>query len=145
MSHARTSIRKAVVAALQATATAGGNVIDGRTDKLTPQDLPALKVSVREQVEPMGSIGRFEQRNVDIFVQIFARNSEFVSDTLDDVSAEVELAVVGAGTLGGVVKGAPAFVSYEPLFAPGDAPLGEAVMRFTAMYVTQAGQPGVNL
>lgn len=145
MTHARTQIRNAVAAALATTATAGANVFASRTDALSPEELPALLVETGSEQIEHDDFGRYQTRRVEIFVRAVARAGVGVDAVVDGIAAEVETAIQAAGSLGGLIKGAAQLVGIDTYFAGADSPTGESVLRYAALYLTQAGQPGTTL
>ena len=104
MAHARESIRKAVVAAVTGLATTGTNVINWRLHAVSGDDLPQLAVMVGGGGEAVTDAieGKYSDGEIrDIAVTIEARVAQagtsttvIALDTLDDICAEVEVAMM---------------------------------------------------
>jgi hypothetical protein len=142
--HARQQIREAVATALTGLTTTGTRVYQSR---MLPTDaLPCLLIETNgEEIERMGGLGATQQRRLQIAVRGFAKASANVDDTLDAIALEVETALETAGTLGSKIKGYINLDAVETEFDELEKPVGVVSLRYSAIYVTQAGSPGVIL
>jgi len=147
MAHARTAIRSAIVTALTGLTTTGTNVFGERafpTDKL-----PCLQVITGDEPEIVESLNSSPilERHLHLLVRCIAKAKMPTLDiTLDNMLAEVEIALNSAGTLSNKVKdiSAPKSIEYG-----GDdtleQPVAIAQMTFEVIYFTKAGTPGTSI
>lgn len=140
--HARTQIRTALAAAVTGLATTGANVHVNRSARLALRQLPAIVLTVEEeQVERVGS-SNVLFRTLTVAVDGYAAASDDVDDVIDQIGKEVEVALSGAGTLGGLIKGASELVSsvigIDQSF---ETPTGRICMTWRMSTATPATQP----
>jgi hypothetical protein len=144
MPHVRTSIRNAVVAALQAANTAAGSrVYPHRLDPLPHTKLPALSVSTHNEdvdIDVMGAPAQVMARKLRL--QIAAVNTS--ADACDDLIAQVEQCIAANQGAGGCRYIRPIAVRGDE---SGDQhqPLHESQMSFEALYYTSQANPGTAL
>jgi hypothetical protein len=140
MTHARTTLRQAVAAALEgASIVATGNVFANRALSAWPEEMPCLNVGTgSEESKPARIPGTAYDRTLPVLVDLIVQPSDasVVDDLLDDLADQVERAVDAAGTLGDVVAGSLTLVSTgEPEFeTAGDRLLGRIRLTFIARY-----------
>jgi hypothetical protein len=146
VTHARTAIRQALVAALAAGGTsAGARVYDTPTDVRTAW--PALVVEDLGETQsaltlPGGSARRVERR---LLLEVTAELQQVsgYAAARDALVADVEAVAVGA-TLPGAKQIIPA--GYAPdLSNAGERPIVVGRQRFEVLYVTTQGDPSTTL
>ncbi len=144
--HVRAQIRNAAVALLTGLATTGGNVRAGRYDRFEDRVLPALRVSlVAESVASMtlGGPGRIQQRTAQLLVEIAVRQSGEVDDIVDQVAKEIEVAIAGDNTLGGLCKYMHPVEFAVEHDGEGDQPAAVGRQVFEVLYYTALDAPDV--
>lgn len=147
MSHVRTQIRAAIVARLKvAGIVAPESVLPGRRRPTTQAQLPCLLVYTDEENssrEAANSGVALRKRTVDLVVRCrLSTVADPPQDQLDALAVQVEVALDGSGSLGGLLvdlelqrteQGAPSPAS--------DRQPGEIDLIYAAEYWTQAGAP----
>lgn len=112
MSHVRTQIRDALVARLSGLATTGAAVHGQRTRPLTAVP-PFLKVWIGDDNGELlnATDDLVEQRNADLVIEAYAKDSGDMEDILDQIALEVQtkIATTPDRSFGGLIKllGAP--------------------------------------
>lgn len=105
--HKRKLIRHALVAMLTTEDDDGifptdaeDRVFPNRTSALFSSELPAIGVyTFSESVETMNEAPRVYMRRPSIAIEIVAKDNDDLDDVLDDISAQVEYAMLNAGYL----------------------------------------------
>jgi hypothetical protein len=133
MSHVRTQIRAAAVAALSGIAL----VSTARVYPVAEGELPVLLVRTDGEEITGGTHGA-HARELALIVEAVARGG-FVDEDLDALLVQVETALV-RNTLGGLCKPL-ALISIDPSFEAGSTIVGRARMSFRATYYTPFGNP----
>lgn len=141
--HVRAQIRHAVGAALAGLPTTANRVRVNRPAAFAAADMPMLVVSTpAESVQAITmDAPQRVRREMQIEVAAYA-TAAARDDMLDKIGAEVERALIAAGTLGGLIK-APLVVEqcrmeFDDLASP---PLGVLRMQWTATTFTAANAP----
>lgn len=142
MSHARKTIRDAVVSAVTGLTTTGTRVYPSRVFPLSDENLPGLLVytSLEEINEEEGKQAQLQFRNLDIVVEGYDKLTAGLDDKLDTIAGEVENALFGAG-----------FATFDLLTTETDfedgieKPVGKITLTFRAQYITAEGAPGTAL
>jgi hypothetical protein len=153
VTHARTQVRNAVIAALTGLASTGARVYAGRTRSLGAAHAPALLVYARETASAADSRPpRKLAHTLTLFVEgrvarAAASATEDVSraleNDLDQVELEVAAAIGADPTLGGLVKDIMLVRSTLSTQAPGERHEGEVRLEFRVEYRTAETAPGV--
>lgn len=101
--HVHTQIRTAAAAALTGLATTGARVFANRLGGLGTPDLPALRISLDEEVIDVVDIHApiTYQRIATLVVECCALASAAVDDTCDQMGKEVEIALAAGLTVAG--------------------------------------------
>lgn len=133
MSHVRTQIRSAAVAALAGIA----EVSTSRVYPVAEGALPVLLVRVDGEEIAGGTHGAYS-RELTLVVEAVARGG-FVDEDLDALLVSVENALTRS-TLGGLCKPL-ALTGIDPSYEAGSAPIGRYRVSFRAMYYTPIGNP----
>lgn len=140
--HARTQIRHALKTALTGLTTTGANVHVNRSARLSLRQVPALVLSVEEeQVERVGTANVLF-RTLSVAVDGYAAANDDADDVIDQIGREVEVALSGAGTLGGLIKGSAELLNVVMgLDEAGETPVGRIRMLWRMSTATPATQP----
>ncbi len=148
--HLRKQIRAAFISAVSGLATTGANVFDSRPDdyNLLTNELPCLHVNPGGEqitVDSMG-INRVFERPMRIKLKIMVKQNAGYADALDQILKEVEVALAGNQSLGGLTK----YVHIVQISDPEFSGVGEKVaaameVEFEALYYAQIGAPDVAL
>lgn len=142
MSHARETIRDAVVTAVTGLTTTGTRVYPSRVYPFDDDNLPGLLVftSYEEIDEEEGKLAQLQFRNQTVIVEGYDKLSAGLDDKLDDIAEEVETAMfaVGFNTID--------LLSTETDFEDGiEQPVGKITLTFRLQYLTAEGAPGTAL
>ena len=133
MSHVRTQIRQAAVAALASVAA----VKEGLDWPLAEEAVPLLLVSTRDEEVQRGSLDTYS-RTLDLIVEGVAKGP-FVEDGLDALVASTET-VLNQSKLGGLCK--PLLLQkIEISMERGATLIGRARMTFRCVYFTSHTNP----
>ncbi|MAB00105.1 MAG: hypothetical protein CMN87_12105 [Stappia sp.] len=145
MSHVRTQIIGAVVAALTGLSTTGANVFPQRRYPTGDGQWPCLLVYRGREVSTPDEIGRPPRemaRTLEVLVEIVATGAH-AEDVIDDACVEIEQALAADVTLGGLAM--ETFVSgYEPAPLLPDQPrqqTGAARLTLNISYRTTDADP----
>ena len=133
MSHVRTQLRQAAVAALASVAP----VSTSRVYPVAELELPALFVYTNAETIEGGTMGVFA-RTVEIVVDCKAKG-QFVDDDLDVLAAAVETAL-NRSTLGGLVRPLVP-TEFAVSIETGSTTIGTLRMVYRAVYHTAFGSP----
>lgn len=145
MTHVRTQIRNAAVAALTGLATTGARVYPSRLLPLHDVDLPCLLVNTNEEAIAGQDIsGVFQERVLQMTVRAAAKVSGTLDDALDALVADVETAL-DAQTFGGLAKSVDLQTITVEMDDTQEKPVGIAEMGYRITYYTAAGSPGTAL
>lgn len=134
MPHIKKQVRDAVIALLTGLPTAGARVFPAKrlpwqnTGVPTTTQLPGIALYLdAETISPIDKDGR-ERRDMVLIVDMAARNSidEVLDNTLLAMETEVEVALKGDPTLGGLLREKLTLLRVSP--PPADAALGDAFM-----------------
>lgn len=140
-SHLRTQIRSAVCTALTGLATTGSRVSAARMTPRRGSDLPCLLVETRSETID-GGPQSIAQHDLRLYVTGYAKANSALEGTLDQIAAEVETALSGAGTLSGLVPGGLYPVAVETDFDDSlDQPAGTIELEYRATYFARVGTP----
>lgn len=145
MIHARRQIREAVATALTGLATTGTKVHQSRMRPQGDSALPCLLVETGPEQIVLDGINEVQARTLDIIVRGYAKATANVDDTLDAIALEVETAMHTAGNLSGLIKNEAYLEEIQVDFDELEKPVGVVMLRFKAIYFTQAGAPGTTL
>ena len=139
MSHVRTQIRAALVAALSPIATTHAT----RVHKLEQDTLPVLLVYTNNEETVEGGPMNAVQRLLEVEVVAVA-DGEAVDDQLDTLIAAVE-AVLNASTLGGLVIHALPRSLQMSISTEGSQPIGRATLKYEVLYMTSMNDPETSI
>lgn len=144
MSHQRTLIRRAAVAALLDKTAAQERVYPTRKVPYRQKELPVIAVYTDDEESDTGDVGPLElERNIDLKVEAWVATDgdpePNVDDAMDDIALEIEAALHGDLYLGGEVggEGLKLTGSTTDLVTVGDLEIGLVVLTYQATYYTQ--------
>lgn len=149
MTHAAHQIRSAAVALLQGLATSGDNVVEGAFRPLGREQVPGLRVWMQSEESSTatlaGGAARILERTARLMVEAIAAEAETVDDTLDAMRLDVEQALAGDNTLGGLVKWINPVGFEREADGDGEWPTVAGRMQFEIRYYTALNAPDVLL
>ena len=142
MSHVRQQIRERIATNCTGLTTTGTNVFQSRIYNLERANLPCLLIysksetSDRLTMQPTDSLNR----DLDVVVEGYVRATT-IDDTLDTISAEVEVAIAGDPTCNDLAI--DTFLSYTEIDydGEGDQPIGVVRMTWSVNYETKTTVP----
>lgn len=142
MSHVRTQIRTAIIAAVTGLTTTGARVYEGRVYPMQDANLPGLLVYTEdEQNEIKGlGIGRSIERILNLTIEAIFKDTSSLDAKGDTILSEVETALGPGASLGG---GKYAHLSSVQIERSDDLEKPVALMRmvFQIPYYTALGAP----
>lgn len=148
MSHVRTQIRDAFVARLTGLATTGAAIYGQRTWPIGAEP-PYLKVYLGDDNGELlnATDDQIEQRNADLVIEAYAKDSGDMEDILDQIALEVQqqIATSPDRSFGGLVKllGAPRI---EPDVDDSlEKPCGVNRITYPITYFIAGSNPAVSL
>ena len=137
MAHARQTIREAAATLLTGLTTTGSRVFQSRA---VPQEsLPFLLITTNDEEIVPGTIGNLIERQMELVVTGYAKQTSTVDDVLDTIAAEVETAMAGF-TYRNALKSLA--VDFEETL---EKPVGLIRLAFVYTYLTAPGTPGTPL
>ena len=142
MSHVRQQIRERIATNCTGLTTTGTNVFQSRIYNLESGNLPGLLIysksetSDRLTMQPTDSLNR----DLDVVVEGYVRATT-IDDTLDTISAEVEVAIAGDPTCNDLAI--DTFLSSTEIDydGEGDQPIGVVRMTWSVNYETKTTVP----
>lgn len=141
MSHVRQQIRTQLVTELTGLAATGNRVYASRVKPVDDSKLPCLLVNTDEETVDAATVhaqGLLDRR---LTVTVRALVKSATPDTaLDTIISQVETAI-GNTDLNGLVKTLLLNAIEIDLDGEGEKPVGSAVLKFEANYMTQAATP----
>ncbi len=143
MSHARTQIRNAVTALLTGNTSAGNTVYESRIYPLNSPKLPALLVYTKEEtlLEQSMSKPRTMQRQIQLVIEIYAKGSSNVDETIDGLAAEIEQLLGGDPTIGGKAKDSMLVTTEIQFSDEGEKPLAIGILNYAVHYAVKENTP----
>jgi hypothetical protein len=141
MSHVRTQIRSAAVAALAGLATTGANVFAGRTRPLAKDHPHTLLVYAIEERSDTDAMGGILARILTLAVEGRVTTDDEPDDLLDQIALEVEPVMVAQPLLGGLVLEITLQATRIMTLPAGERHAGEIRMEFRVLYRTQETAP----
>lgn len=145
MTHYRQTLREAVVTLVTGLPTTGVNVFSGRGKPIPSSRLPALRVRPVAEASQRHSGGKTSgdnplMRTLELGITATAAGTEY-DDTLDEVAAEVEAAIGGDPTLGGLVLDCVLSRSEFDEYPDGDKASGSVTLVYRLLYRTKINAP----
>lgn len=146
--HVRKQIRAAIVTTLTGLSSTGTRVSAARVDDHPTDKLPAIVVDTSEggdiEAASIGGAGRYLERNLTVSVTVYVKAASGYADTVDQCFKEIEIALAGNQSLGGLCK----FI--QPLNEPqveisddSEKPVARARQNFLVPYITALNAPDV--
>ncbi len=143
MSHVRTQLRAAAVAALTGLPTTGANVFTGQAYPRQASQLPFLEISTLEGSQ-LDGLPALLNRSLVLRVRAVVRSADNTTDLLDQIALEVETVLLAGLAWGSGILLPQAISAAEPEPAlTGDTPVAELLMSFDYTVFTQGSAPGV--
>ncbi len=144
MTHARTTLRDALVTACTGRTSTGARVFVGRMYDQDAADLPCLLIAMADEPAEASDLVMGIERNASFTITGFAKGTGDVDAALNTIAEEVETAV---GAASGISIGDrtfyPLLTGTRPDFnASTDQPVGVIELTFRITYFTAAGVPG---
>ena len=142
--HARELIRKAIAAAVTGLTTTGTNVFTNHVYPYSAADLPNLSIytaSSPELVEDEGVMGSYQLRVLPVEIVARAKATADLDDTLDDICAEVEIALMASSAVSALVKDFRLISTEIEIEGEGEKPVGAARMEWQAIYRVNGDSP----
>jgi hypothetical protein len=143
MSHARKQIRDAVAIAVTGLALTGGNVFKTRIRPLEEESLPALLIYTMNEASDlltMGPNGRVG-RELRVAIEVALKQLSNVDDTLDEIAAQVEVAIATNSSLKTLTKIIKVTSTTIGKSGEGDQVALGMILEFTAEYHTSRLDP----
>lgn len=145
VAHLRTQIRDAVRAALAGLSTTSTRVYAGRTTPLPDEGLATLLIDMGDETIEAVSWGprnRFNERRLELVVRAVVKASSDYMTTLNQVAKEVEVALAGVPSLGGLCKTLQLRDVDDPIAeASGEKPVAELTLRLVVTYIARLNAP----
>jgi len=143
MAHVRQSIRERIASNCTGLTTTGTNVFQSRVYSLEPGNLPCLLIYSTTETSERLTMQTTDSLNRDLTVMVegYARGSSNIDDTLDTISAEVEVAIAGDPTCNDLAI--DTFLSSTEIEydGEGDQPIGAVRMSWSVNYETKTTVP----
>ena len=141
--HVRQQLREAVATLVTSLTTTGSNVFQSRFYPLQTSNLPCLIVSTDgDQVENMSIHAPvLQKRETRLRIDVYARSTVDLDDSLDEICKEVEIAIANASSQ--IVEGLMYVGCQVDIEVIGDQPVGKVSMIFTKDLYTDSSAPDV--
>lgn len=142
MSHVRTQLRDAVIAAIAADVPGFG----GRVDKVRGFSrnrplMPSCEVSTPGEATVGISMDRLLSREIDLEVSVSVIGNDGIEDSADDLAVGIETAIYASATVMGLVKEiTPSGMQFE-MQADGESRAGRMTLTWACVIVTREGDP----
>lgn len=145
--HIRQQLREAFAATVTGLATTGARVFQSRIDNLAAADLPGLRIYTDgEQImdDSILDIPYLQHREITLRCEALAKVTSNLDDVLDTICTEVEKAIAGNSTLGGLAKLHCSLKSTDIKFEGAtDVNTGIATMTWLIVALTMSSAPDV--
>jgi len=147
MPHVRTAIRDDLITTLTGLTTTGARVYPSRVYPIQSSALPGLVIYTKSEsadyaTMTMGS-GRTILRTLTAAIEAYVKGVTGYDDDIDDITAEVEVALAADPSLGGLAKDTR-LISIEVEYSgEGDQPIAACMMNVEIDYTTSEGSPTV--
>lgn len=145
MTHVRTQIRDNVATQVTGLATTGSNVFKTRLYPITATKLPAILVYANSETNQAVAMKhpRLSDRELSLSIEGVAKATTSIEDTLDQIALEVEEAIYGDLTLGGIAKNVVLSSTDIEISADGDQPVGGIRLVYLVKYLVREDDPEV--
>lgn len=145
MTHVRTQIRDAVVAALTGLSTTGSRVYAGRSRPAAKDTDPFLLVYGTQETSEPAAIGVDPILMHELMVRVegraLASTAAAIENTLDQIALEVEPAITRNSALGHLTRSVILVGTRIAVESPGERHAGEVTMEFRIVYRTRESSP----
>ena len=141
--HVRKQIREALEIALNGMATASTLYIS-RVQPIDADDLPAAVLFTNAEESERHTKGNVLVRRLTVSVEGHAQTASGLDDTLDQIAKEIEIAIDGAGNLGGLISSSD-LIGTEIEFSEAVQPVGLIRLTYIFTYATTEAAPDVAL
>lgn len=142
MAHARKQIRDAVSALLTGLSTTGQRVYPSRAFSLEESELPSISVFTANEAVTRTTMAPIRyHRDLEVIIEGHAVADELVDDSLDQISAEVEVAMSGALVADGVTLSTQLLSTASSLSGEGESQVGVIRLTYTIPYSTLESTP----
>lgn len=142
--HLRKTIRDEFVAALTGLVTTGPRVFPSRTMPMDNDTLPGLIVytgSEEIDIEALTRVARVQERTLNVIVEGHDKLAAGLDDSLDQIIAEVEAAILVAGAIPAASTIDLVAIDEPDIDGGLELPVGRVKMTFRAQYLTADGSP----
>lgn len=139
--HARAALRASIVAGLAGLATTGSRVYSGRTRPLGESHEPTLLVYATAEKSDIHSQGGKLLRELTLAVEGRVVMAGVPDDTLDDIAAEVEIAMQSWHALNTNILEVTLISTRITTQSPGESQAGEVRLEYRVQYRTQESAP----
>ena len=134
----RKEIRNAIADALRGETIVENRVFPNRTIPVGIEELPVILVyPSAEDYTVLSKIPMIHRRDLTVSIQIIASDSseETMSDLLDQIAEEVEVAIENSDKLGGIVHDINIDTGAATLAGEGQKPEGSWVLNYNVTYI----------
>ncbi len=138
MAHVRKQIRDNVITTVTGLTTTSTRVYRSRVYPIASGKLPGLCVYTQSETVESGTLARprTKLRTLDVVIEGYALANSNLDDTLDQISLEVEEAMVTDVTRGGKAKDTELTSVEIEQVGEGETQAGIVRMTFAVMYAT---------
>lgn len=138
MAHVRQQIRDAVATTLTSAVTlVSGRIYTTRVHPLNEALLPAISVYTGSETSERYNVGVTDiNRELSLEIDIYVRESSTFDDDADAIAVEVEEALAGDFTIGGLAKSMVLTSTAIQFDGEADQILGVAKLTYQVRYVT---------
>lgn len=138
MAHVRKQIRDNVITTVTGLTTTSTRVFRSRVYPIAAGKLPGLCVYTRSETVESGTLTRprTKMRNLDVVIEGYALANSDLDNTLDQISLEVEEAMVSDVTRGGKAKDTELIDIEVEQVGEGETQAGVVRMTFSVQYAT---------
>ncbi len=146
MSHARKAIRDNIITSLTGLDITGSRVYQSRVYPLDSSKLPGLCVYTKSEDSTYATMGpdRTIQRVLSVSIEIYVKAITGYDNLLDDISEEVELALVDDRTRNGLAKDTLIKSFSADHSGEGEQPVATGVITVDILYHTKEQTPGTS-
>lgn len=145
--HLKRQIREAAATTLTGLGVTAARVFQSRARLVQEADLPCLRIYCTDEVIVFQSMGpeRTRKRLVQLVVEGLCEANADTDDTADQINKEVEVALDGNNSLGGLAKYVEPREVKTEYGAVGEKTVALTVMKFEVLCFTRKGAPDVPL
>lgn len=138
MAHVRQQIRDAVATTLTSAVTlVSSRVYTTRVHPLNEANLPAISVYTGSESSERYNVGVTDiNRTLSLEIDIYVRETGSFDDDVDAIAVQVEEAMAGDFTIGGLVKSSVLISTAIQFDGEADQILGVAKLTYQVRYVT---------